>query len=582
MLIFLAAAGHHYECQGVERLMGKPDMFTSSNTIRSGDAVRKLEAVVKPLAIEPAPKETDKVPYCPELPTLVCDSMRAVAGLVKKCRLSGFTHAYTELLLGSLFEEESQVPRWFVADDPAWPLMPTPSNDIESVFPRTKLRYTDNHIPSLTREPSFLRLKVGNLAASAINSFSKAGSSLGSPRVASAPSPKVSTYETSSRVADMASDVVHYPDLKSKDSVGSAISAPGSPLAISDSVVASAHLHRSFSSSGLKYSSIPMTTSPLAHDPDSPVPAGIRSSQLPTTPRTPVFPRSRLSLRSSVRSPTAPHTPDTSYFPRSASAMPSRSVSPGNPTTPLFGPYTDSNAVHPSSFSLKLSRSRSFRTVFEEQMMKSSLNVDFEGEVSKSIDLNIMERDETEEETLEVNFNSNQDHGGSWDHGDDFDDDDEKNYATTPPRLNCPRDVDLQPESVLAATPRSNNLEPHNIADMTKTPKKIDLLTPIRQYHGTLPNSPNTMNLLNEQDPAFVRSLNVRRFDSFDVGSRSADPTAVANNPAVRPISYQHLKPDASDTVGADRCVTSLNSRSNSTRKRYFTFVNKLRGRVEE
>lgn len=587
MLTVLAMADNDYKLEAFDRLAGKLDRLKKANTGRGGNAVKKLEATYAPLAIEPPPEETYKVPYCPELPTLVCDSIRAMTGLIQRCRLSGFTHAYTELLLSALFEGEDEVPQFFVADDPAWPSLPTPSNDIESVFPRTKLRQMDYNTPSLSREPSFLRLKVGNLAASAINSLSRSGSTLGTPKSVSAPSPIVSSFDSSSRGLGMATDlghsqtIVHSPGLKSKSSVASTVSTPGSPIAISDSAVASAHLHRSFSSSGLKYSSMPVNTSPLAHAAGSPAPVSFRSPQLPVTPRTPAFPRSRLSLRSSVRSPTAPHTPDTSYFPRSGSAMPSRSASPGTPTTPLFGPYTDSDAVHPSAFNLKLSRSRSFRTDFEEQMLKSTFNRDYNEEDPAQNDSNIIEQDETEDAMMEVQSTSMQKHDfGNWVSSDEGDDD-EKNYATTPPRLDRSGDFDLGPDLVMAATPRSNHLDPHNIVEMTKTPKKMGRLTPICQYKGTLPNSPNTMNLLNEQDPAFVASLNVRRLDSIDIGSRSATPAVFANAPTIRPISYQHLKPDTSDNAGGERCVTSLNNRSNSTRKRYFTFVDKLRGRVE-
>lgn len=356
-----------------------------------------------------------------------------------------------------------------------------------------------------------------------------------------------------------------------------AISIPSSQTFLSTPNLGSKHPHQTFSSSSLKPSTItpiPVTEAPSTQDSKSPVLSGFGLPTLPTTPKTPLNPSLRAIVPSSIKSHTAPATLNTPHFPTSASAINSSSTSPGTPTTPLFGPYTNSSAVHPLSFSLKLSRSRSFRKDFEEQMLKSKFNSDYDGELSKTLDSNILEQEENENEKMEEGDGGKEDSNEKCkcENGCDDDGINEKTSNLDSSQASCDAFVS-QPDPVMAITPQSHYMDPADTVESSTILQLEGRLTPIRQTGQSIPNSPNTMNQLNEQDPAFLRTLNAMRGLN-----ETRNPGTVLGG---RPLSFQNSPKPANQDVGVERCVTSLNNRSNSTRKRYFTFVNRLRGRIE-
>jgi hypothetical protein len=239
-----------------------------------------------------------------------------------------------------------------------------------------------------------------------------------------------------------------------------------------------------------------------------------------------------------------PHTP---------SATPSFTspTTPATPATPNFTAPVGSCSVCPMDFSLKLNRSRSFRQDVEEQMLKSKFYTNYMGGSPKDDDSNIPS-DEGEREV---------------------DEDDVWNYEPISPLTRFPQDfydrAALKGGSIIEATPRSSYLHPGEYVQLSTIATTPDRLTPIFQTRCPTPSSPNTMNQRNEQDPAFLRTLNaIRQLDD-----------APKPRPETRPLSVQF----ASKSVliqdnEAERCTTSLTNRPIGAKKRYMAFVNKLRG----
>jgi hypothetical protein len=88
---------------------------------------------------------------------------------------------------------------------------------------------------------------------------------------------------------------------------------------------------------------------------------------------------------------------------------------------------------------------------------------------------------------------------------------------------------------------------------------------------STPPKSPNTMNRLNEQDPAFRRTLDALH----SVDKQSRDPSKIAGPDSV--TSSHKLSKEAK---AADRCQTSSEERpkfDNPSRK-YSSFFSRLKG----
>jgi len=60
--------------------------------------------------------------FLPESTMHVCDVFMFVRGIVKNCRISGFTKGYSEMFLTVLFSERDEIPQYTTATQNAWPL----------------------------------------------------------------------------------------------------------------------------------------------------------------------------------------------------------------------------------------------------------------------------------------------------------------------------------------------------------------------------------------------------------------------------------------------------------------------------
>jgi len=126
-------------------------------------------------------------------------------------------------------------------------------------------------------------------------------------------------------------------------------------------------------------------------------------------------------------------------------------------------------------------------------------------------------------------------------------------------------------------TPQANSIENLPEEDTNREEDNRALLspTPNQDSRSGTPTSPNTMNKLNERDPAFQRTVKALR---------SVKNTAnQAARPKIRPVSFASPSSSKIDSVTSPaRCQTSFEThqQSDGTKKRYTTFFNKLRGRV--
>ena len=60
--------------------------------------------------------------FLPESIMHICDSLAKLRGILKECRVSGFTKDYSESLLTVLFSERDEIPQYTTATRNAWPL----------------------------------------------------------------------------------------------------------------------------------------------------------------------------------------------------------------------------------------------------------------------------------------------------------------------------------------------------------------------------------------------------------------------------------------------------------------------------
>lgn len=97
--------------------------------------------------------------------------------------------------------------------------------------------------------------------------------------------------------------------------------------------------------------------------------------------------------------------------------------------------------------------------------------------------------------------------------------------------------------------------------------------TPCTDSRCPTPKSPNTMNQMNEQDPAFLRTLQALR---------SLDEPNIVKKP--RPKSMIPSPKSTNKDVTSDaRCKTSMSTypRAEGAVRKYFSFVQRLRGRSD-
>lgn len=314
---------------------------------------------------------------------------------------------------------------------------------------------------------------------------------------------------------------------------------------------------------------------------------GAHSPQSPNSPGTLSFPFGTVQISTTYASSNVTgswkSTPYTSFN----STCPSTPATPVTLTLPFNASYTDSSIISPK-LSLKLTRSRSFQDEIKEQMRKSRYNVSFrEGsnfgpcykETKQMISDTLESFNEHSSENDEMNntMRELEDEPSTKRNGNE-------KMEATPPLLEFDNDrPDILAHLPFAATSRifDNNplglwippnnmiskasLGGHEIGDIPRC------RTPTRPCLDTMQKSPNTMNSINERDPAFVKTM---------LAMRSVTEPRKAATVSPRSMSFQNVpKSPATQGGGLERCVTSLNNRSSSTRKRYLTFINKIRGR---
>jgi len=218
---------------------------------------------------------------------------------------------------------------------------------------------------------------------------------------------------------------------------------------------------------------------------------------------------------------------------------------PPSPVCPSYGPSLIAASMSPMDFSLTLCRSRSFAQDFEDEIAKYEASI-YSNYTTAPAD-----------ETL-VNEDADAAFGETA--ADDF-----RTNETLLLNIKSPEMVDggtpvrCSPNDV--ATPRSY----HPICDeFLRTPS--DCLTPTSSLPFNMPNSPNAMNQMNEQDPAFLRTLNaLRRHDDNQGGARSQSVMATTTS-------------KVEESQKADRSHTRFINHSLGGKKRYFSFISKLRG----
>jgi hypothetical protein len=98
------------------------------------------------------------VPYCPEQTLSLCDAVTELRGLLKRCRITGFTHEYSEMLLCCMFAAGNDGPAYTTLENCGpWPAVPpqTPwprydsalnSLSLAPMSPQFKLPYTPSFL----------------------------------------------------------------------------------------------------------------------------------------------------------------------------------------------------------------------------------------------------------------------------------------------------------------------------------------------------------------------------------------------------------------------------------------------------
>jgi hypothetical protein len=129
------------------------------------------------------------------------------------------------------------------------------------------------------------------------------------------------------------------------------------------------------------------------------------------------------------------------------------------------------------------------------------------------------------------------------------------------------------------------------VAEGTRTPSPEGSSTP---------KSPNALNKSNEQDPAFILTLNAIKTQT-QTEANEQDPVFIRSLRALRsnsqgdaslvasenrPLTFAATSTTTTIESAAQRCGTSVSARANESngstgsKRRYFSFVNRLRGRA--
>lgn len=112
-----------------------------------------------------------------------------------------------------------------------------------------------------------------------------------------------------------------------------------------------------------------------------------------------------------------------------------------------------------------------------------------------------------------------------------------------------------------------SNLESSDIKFAKSPQTNLDPPTPTPLRRRGLPRSMSVMNAMNEQDPAFIRTM-----EALHAREESQ------SHPEIQ-MSHSVVPTRQSIAEAGDRCLSSMSSRSiNGPKKRYASFLNKFRG----
>jgi hypothetical protein len=234
-----------------------------------------------------------------------------------------------------------------------------------------------------------------------------------------------------------------------------------------------------------------------------------------------------------------------------------------------------------SAFGLRLHHSRSFAEEFEEELSRYS---SFSNYSTNSRDEILLEeelrRRSGSEHTLTEHV---------------------RQYST--PRASTMSDTSTHAPSASAiasdsSTPRFQHLQLGEIVCTRTVEISEGTRTPSPERSST-PKSPNTLNQLNERDPAFIRALNAMKSNS-QIEANEQDPAFIRTVNAMRSNSQTYapvmtgdqrpqslMVPSMANVVDSptQRSASSLSARTNDTtgsvRRRYLSFVGRLWGRAE-
>jgi hypothetical protein len=161
----------------------------------------------------------------------------------------------------------------------------------------------------------------------------------------------------------------------------------------------------------------------------------------------------------------------------------------------------------------------------------------------------------------------------------------------------------------MPATPRSTTMGDIDAGagsmrcKLAKPSVRFDSLTPSPPSRATTPRTPNAMNARNEQDPAFVRSVNA--LCGVDLSATNTDQNNVLNRglglgldfiqpvlasvftspePLLRSTSMQGHRRSSSDQARPARCTTSMSMaaiKRGNVKRKCMNFVNKFIGRTD-
>lgn len=123
--------------------------------------------------------------YCPNDILNLCDSLIHLRGILQQCRVSGFPEAYSKELLNSIFRYGIIPPDYIIAEDDAWPFLPsrrptlllseprtseppTPTSMVSMEFGQLKLQHSRSFVEEMEDEMSWYLIspKSSNYALS--------------------------------------------------------------------------------------------------------------------------------------------------------------------------------------------------------------------------------------------------------------------------------------------------------------------------------------------------------------------------------------------------------------------------------